>query len=124
MRLFVCRGMTMESMRRQFRHRVISKFSRKRLTSQQTLQCEPRSAYYTESLNGLVRVSRAGGLKAAASSHQNRKVRFLKTQREQRQTYCSCVQVYRPRTDVGAFYVFTQALQPLFAALCTSRKKS
>src|SRR5260370_6889975 len=69
------------------RNRVISKFARERMAAQQPFQSQPNPAHCSKSFNRLIRIARTRRLKAATSRKQNRQVRFVEAQREQRCTH-------------------------------------
>ena len=54
------------------------------MATQEPLQSEPNSARHTKSFNGLVGIARARRFKAAAGREQDRQIRFVEPQREQR----------------------------------------
>lgn len=63
-------------------NRVIAKFSRKRMTAEQSLGAEPGAAQNAKSLDCVVRVHRTGGFEAAASRKQDGEIRLVATKRE------------------------------------------
>jgi len=66
------------------RNRVVAKFARKGMTAGEALHAEPHAARHAEALDGFIGILRTSGMEAAISREEQRKVRFVKTQREER----------------------------------------
>jgi len=69
------------------RNRVVAKFARKRMTTAQAFHTEPHAARNAEALDGFIGILRTSGLEAAISREEQRQVRFVKTQREKRDSH-------------------------------------
>src|SRR5260370_7782088 len=57
------------------------------MAAQQPFQSQPNPARHAKSFNRLIRITRTRRLIAATSGKQNRQVRFVESQREQRCTH-------------------------------------
>ena len=69
------------------RNRVVAKSARKRMTAREALHAQPHAARNAKAVDGLIGVLRTSGLKAAISREEQRQVRFVKTQREKRDSH-------------------------------------
>src|SRR5260370_36780227 len=57
------------------------------MAAQQPLQSKPKAARHAKAFNGLVGIARTGRFESATSREQDRQIRFVEPQREQRHAH-------------------------------------
>jgi len=70
-----------------FGNRIVPKPARERMAAQKPLQSQPNSPQHAETLDRLVGILRASGIKPAIPREQKRQVRFVKTQCQERNAH-------------------------------------
>src|SRR6266481_3053248 len=72
-----------------FRHGIVPKSAGKRMAAKQPFERQPRPARHAKTLDRLVRIHRARGLKPAASAHEQRQIRLVKSQCSEREAHAA-----------------------------------
>ncbi len=67
-----------------FRHRIVAKFAGERVAAREAFCAQPHTTRDAKALDGFVGVAGTGRVEAAAASKENGEIRFIKTQREER----------------------------------------